>query len=306
MPSPLRSHPAPVKAVLIVGATATGKSSLAMRLAEHHPVELICADSRTVHRGLDIGTAKPPLADQQLVRHHLLDVVEPDGVLCAPEFADRAQRAVADITARGAVPVIVGGTELFATVATHHVAYATRVGDCSWIHDLPLPQVWERFEASGVSLPLRWSDRGVLERVWRSNRVARVGAHRYDTLVVIVDGDRDEWRRRVADRVDAMFDAGLEDEVAGLCAQLGCAPEDLNSIGYREWHGALGDPSQRVRVRDEVIANTFGYATRQRRWLAAVATAPGAVTVDGFDAAARAVDAHLAGESRHRKPVPVS
>src|SRR5437868_387632 len=94
--------------VVIVGETASGKSALGIELAEKFSGEIICADSRTVYRGMDIGTAKPSAEDRARVPHHLLDVVDPDERFTAAEFKRLANEAIADIAGRGKLPIMVG------------------------------------------------------------------------------------------------------------------------------------------------------------------------------------------------------
>src|SRR5690349_18861877 len=99
--------------VVIVGETASGKSQLAMDLAERFNGEIIAADSWTVRREVNIGTAKPSLEDQQRIRHHLLDVVEPCDDFTAAVFKDLANQAIDDIAGRGKLPIMVGGSGLY-------------------------------------------------------------------------------------------------------------------------------------------------------------------------------------------------
>ena len=99
--------------LVIAGPTATGKTGLALELANHAPIEVISADSRQVYRGLDVGTAKPSLAERKLVPHHLLDINDPGEVFNAHRFTHRARAAIVDIEARGARPVVVGGTGFY-------------------------------------------------------------------------------------------------------------------------------------------------------------------------------------------------
>lgn len=99
--------------LVIAGATASGKSALAMALAERMPVELISADSAQVYRGMDIGTAKPSAAERQRVPHHLLDICDPADPYSAARFAVDARAAIDEVRAQGHLPVLVGGTLLY-------------------------------------------------------------------------------------------------------------------------------------------------------------------------------------------------
>ena len=104
----------PERPLLVIGGpTASGKTSLALELAEHLPIEVISADSRQVYRGLDVGTAKPTLAERKRVPHHLLDIIDPGEVFNAHRFARVARTAIVDIETRGARPIVVGGTGFY-------------------------------------------------------------------------------------------------------------------------------------------------------------------------------------------------
>ena len=109
------THPEtqPPPLLVIAGPTATGKTRLALELADHAPIEVISADSRQVYRGLDIGTAKPTLAERKRVPHHLLDIIDPDEIFNAHRFARMARAAIVDIESRGSRPVVVGGTGFY-------------------------------------------------------------------------------------------------------------------------------------------------------------------------------------------------
>src|SRR5215203_1914468 len=99
--------------LVLAGPTAVGKTEIALRLARELDGEIVSADSRTIYRGMDIATAKPTRAEQEMVPHHLIDVVEPDGELTLAEYQQRAYAAMDDILSRGKLPLLVGGTGLY-------------------------------------------------------------------------------------------------------------------------------------------------------------------------------------------------
>ncbi|TXG78204.1 tRNA (adenosine(37)-N6)-dimethylallyltransferase MiaA, partial [Patescibacteria group bacterium] len=103
----------PISLLTIVGPTASGKTELAIRIAEKFDGEIVCADSRTVYRGLDIGSAKPTAAEQARAPHHLLDVVDPDEPFTVADFKRLADESIADIRGRGKLPILVGGSGLY-------------------------------------------------------------------------------------------------------------------------------------------------------------------------------------------------
>ncbi len=115
-----------IKLITIVGPTASGKSALALDLAERFGGEIVCADSRTIYRGLDIGTAKPTAADQARLAHHLLDIAEPGQTVSVAEFKRLAEAAINDIASRGKVPFLVGGSGLYIDAVLFDYQAATR------------------------------------------------------------------------------------------------------------------------------------------------------------------------------------
>ncbi|HET8777056.1 MAG TPA: tRNA (adenosine(37)-N6)-dimethylallyltransferase MiaA, partial [Candidatus Limnocylindria bacterium] len=112
--------------IAIVGPTASGKSDLALALAQRLPVEIVVADSRQVYRGMDIGTAKPDAAARASVRHHLLDVVDPDEPFTVAQWVERARALVPEIAARGRLPMVVGGTGLYVAALVDGHDYASQ------------------------------------------------------------------------------------------------------------------------------------------------------------------------------------
>ena len=101
------------KMVTILGPTASGKTQVAIHLAQEYRAEIVCADSRTIYKGMDIGTAKPSIEEQRAVKHHLLDICEPNRPFSAAEFKVLAQKTILDIQKRGKLPLIVGGSGMY-------------------------------------------------------------------------------------------------------------------------------------------------------------------------------------------------
>lgn len=111
------------KIVVIVGMTASGKSAVAMKLAQERNGEIICADSRTIYKGMDIGTAKPSPTDRKAVRHHLLDIITPDQKFTVADFQKQANAAIKDIASRGKLPIVVGGTGLYVDALIYNYSF---------------------------------------------------------------------------------------------------------------------------------------------------------------------------------------
>lgn len=277
----------PRRVVAIVGPTASGKSAIALELAERLGGEIVNADSRQVYRGMDIGTAKPSLADRQRVRHHLYDIVEPTETYSLALYRRDARAACEDCWSRNALPWLVGGTGQYVwglledwQVPEVAPAPALRAELQAIADEQGVAALHERLAAVDPIAAGRIDARNV-RRVIRALEVhavtgipistwQRKGTPDFAATVFGIEVALDELRRRIDARVIAMFEAGFVAEVEGLRAR--GVPDDapaMSSIGY----------SQVVRLlrgeisRDEAVAltqrATHQLARRQRQWFRA-------------------------------------
>jgi tRNA dimethylallyltransferase len=265
----------------IVGPTASGKTDLALAIAERIPVEIVVADSRQVYRGMDIGTAKVSTSAQQRVPHHLIDVADPDDLFTVADWVDRARALIPAIGARGRLPLVVGGTGLYVSALVDGHDYAAQ----PWSPELRQRLAYE-LETDGLEslvARLRDADPDAAEStdLHNSRRVLRAleraeagggGAPRsspYAGKVALVGVDRARavLYRRIDERARELFEAGLLEEVRLLRAA-GYGPElrSMGGHGYAEAAAYLaGDWSL-----DEAVAvtarRTRQYAKRQLTW----------------------------------------
>ncbi|HSJ09887.1 MAG TPA: tRNA (adenosine(37)-N6)-dimethylallyltransferase MiaA, partial [Longimicrobiales bacterium] len=237
--------------VVITGPTASGKTALAIEVARRIDGEVISMDSRQVYRGMDIGTAKPPMHERGGVPHHGFDVVAPDERFNAGRFARLARTWMADIAARGHVPIVAGGTGFFLRALTHPLFEEPALDDARkealkrFLADVADDTLREWAEAlePGAPLPV---DRQRLSRIvevalltgrplssW--HRSAAPGVAALEPLTFVLDVPADVLRARIEARVDDMIRAGLVDEVWGLMAR-GFSERDpgMNATGYIE------------------------------------------------------------------------
>ena len=117
------------KVLALTGCTASGKSGLAMKLALEYPVEIVCMDSMQIYRRMDIGTAKPTQAEQKLVPHHMLDILEPEESYAVARYVEDAERVFGDIWQRGKIPLLVGGTGLYLKSLLHGMTLGQQESD---------------------------------------------------------------------------------------------------------------------------------------------------------------------------------
>ena len=289
--------------IALAGPTASGKTAAALAIAQRHDVEIISVDSALVYRGMDIGTAKPSAAELALVPHHLIDIRDPLHAYSAAEFVQDAERLIEGITARGKLPVLVGGTMLYvkalfdglddmpkadaavrATIAGDALekgwpalhAELARVDTVTAARLAPndsqrISRALEVFTLTGLPLS-SFHQKNAIENI--ADRTRKQAA---TTLISLEPSDRSWLHARIAQRFDAMLATGFLDEVKALRAR-GDLHADLPSmrcVGYRQaWEyldsrEALGlDGTTTINeLRDKGIFATRQLAKRQITWL---------------------------------------
>lgn len=274
------------KLLVITGPTASGKTFAAVELAHRLDGELIGADSVQVYRGFDIGSSKPTADELRGVPHHLLDVCSPEQELDAAGFARLADRAIADVRARGKLPIVVGGSGLWlrallrglvelpavdpALRATLH-AEAVALGAPALharlreVDPLAAAQIHENDQVRIVRALEVYAQTGQPLGQLRAQHA--LGAPRYQALRVILDWPHEQLSARIQQRTRAMFAAGFVDEVRALLARHGDTPRALSAVGYREVVVHLRDGVPLDVTERAVERSTRIYARRQRTWL---------------------------------------
>ena len=270
--------------VVILGPTAVGKTEIAIRLAQRLQGEIVSADSRLFYRYMDIGTAKPTLAERSLVPHHLIDVANPDEIWSLALFQQQAQRAILGIHARRRLPFLVGGTGQYLRAVTQGwlppaVAPDTRLRAAleSWAAEVGADGLHERLavldpQAAQAIDPrnLRRTVRA-LEVIYSSGR--RFSQQRasapspYRLLQVGLIRPRAELYERIDQRLQAMINAGLVEEVRTLLA-MGYSPElpTLSAIGYGEISAYLQGRLSLEEAVTQIQRATRVFVRRQANW----------------------------------------
>jgi tRNA dimethylallyltransferase len=254
--------------VVIVGTTASGKSQLAMQVAQERNGEIIAADSRTVYKGMDIGTAKPSLEDQKKVRHHLLDVVEPNQKFSAGDFQKLAQEAIKDIHSRGKLPIMVGGTGLYVDSILYDFNFRpANPQERQRLETLTVNELQAEIIQRGLEMPRNDQNPRHLIRVLETN--GEVGGKqplRASTQVIGIQVPDEELKRRIDQRVGQMITQGLEAEVKELSKGYSWEAEAMKGIGYREWQAYFNGQQDLIKTKELIIQDTWQYARRQRTW----------------------------------------
>jgi tRNA dimethylallyltransferase len=278
-----------VKAVFLLGPTASGKTAVALSLAERMPVEIVSVDSAQVYRGMDVGTAKPSLEERARVPHHLIDVVEPTDPFSAGRFRDAALRLVPEIQARGRIPLLVGGTMLYFRALTQGLAdlpkaqpevraqieeRAARLGWPALHAELARvdPVLAARLEPTDAQRIQRALEVHAVSGTPLSELQARQPAAPlpFETLRIALEpSDRAVLHRRIAERFDAMLAAGLVEELRALRARHALTPQlpSMRSVGYRQAWEVMEGTAPASTLAERGVAATRQLAKRQLTWL---------------------------------------
>lgn len=271
--------------ILIGGATASGKTALAAEVARKIGGEIVSADSMQIYRGMNIGTAKERDDDLGVVQH-MIDICNPDDPFTVADYKTLARRAVADITARGKVAVVAGGTGFYINALLYTMDYGgDRAAELRWRERLLADA--EQYGNLYLHRKLQEVDPVSAQKIHPNNlkRVIRALEVTYSSgtafsaqnnvrfdpvepfVMVTLSGDSAELRCRIERRVDKMIEAGLESEVRGLVDRgYGFDLQSMQGIGYKEWKPYFDGTATVEDVREAICKNTREYAKRQRTW----------------------------------------
>ena len=278
-----------MKALFLLGPTASGKSAVALALAERFPAEIVSVDSAQVYRDMDVGTAKPTREERLRVPHHLIDIVDPTEAYSAGRFVDDAARLIPEIHARGRIPILAGGTMLYFNALTRGLADLPRAqpGLRAEIEQEAKRRGWPAMHAelakvdAATAARLEPTDAQRIQRaleVFRHTGRALSSFHartknpplRLDALKISLEpSDRAVLHERIARRFREMLAGGLVQEVVRLRSRyaLDASLASMRTVGYRQaWDTIEGnEPEATLEARG--IAATRQLAKRQLTWL---------------------------------------
>ena len=266
--------------IVILGATATGKTSLAIALAKHLNSPILSADSRQVYRGFDIGTAKPTLEERQGVPHYLIDIINPDQTLTLADYQDQAQTLITKFHAQGVTPILVGGSGLYIKAITAGLKIP-RVA--------PQPELRSQLEELGQNYcyqVLQQVDPVGATKIHANDRVRTLrslevfyvtgqplSAQQYEqppSYPIVQIGlecvDLDAYQKLVCDRTEQMLTNGWLDEIRGLQNHYGEDLPLLKTLGYGEMSDYLANKTDLETAKSLTVIHTCQFAKRQRTW----------------------------------------
>ncbi|MFZ0743696.1 MAG: tRNA (adenosine(37)-N6)-dimethylallyltransferase MiaA [Terracidiphilus sp.] len=285
--SPISGLPPDPLVVLLLGPTGSGKTVLSLALGERFGGEIVSCDSVAVYRGMNLGTAKPSAEERVRLPHHLIDVADPDQPFTAGEYSRRARSVLADIAARGKLPIVTGGTGLYLRALTEglfagpsrqeHLRKRLRISSQkhgeAWLHRLLTrldPVSAARIHANDTPKLIRaievcLTGRKPLSQVLDSESLARDPLTGFHLLRIGLNPPRQALYDRLNRRAAAMFAAGLVEETRGLLDRYGPV-KALDSLGYRQALRVLGESLSAEDATREAQQGHRNYAKRQLTW----------------------------------------
>jgi tRNA dimethylallyltransferase len=280
---------------LILGPTGSGKTALSLAVAERFGGEIVSCDSVAVYRGMDLGTAKPTVAERARVPHHLVDVADPDEPFTAGAYSRAARAVLSEIAGRGRLPIVTGGTGLYLRALTEGLfagperrddlrerlrASAARRGS-GWLHRMLArldPESAARIHANDTPKLIRAIEVCVAGRRPMSEVLARDPLTGFRLLRIGLNPPRAELYGRLDERCAAMFAAGLVEETRGLLARFGRV-KALDSLGYRQ---AVAVIDGALSVEAAIAAAQQGHRNYAKRQLTWFRREPDVCWIEGF------------------------
>lgn len=271
------------KVLAIVGPTCTGKTALSIYLGKHIPAEIICCDSRNVYKYFDIGSAKPSLAEQAAVPHHLIDIAEPNENFTAAQFARMGQEAIEAICQRSRLPVVCGGTGFYARALLQGLGIPEvapqenlraelkekEENDPGWLHR----RLAELDPASAARL--NPNDHFRLIRALEVcvstgksfSELASVQKAPYEVLWIGLSiRDREQLKVLIKKRLEEQLAAGMLEELKHLCERFGPTQKMMNTVNYRDLLKYLAGEFSMEQALIEAARHNYQLARRQMMW----------------------------------------
>ena len=259
-----------VKVIFIVGPTAGGKSALAMQLAETLGGEIICADSQTIRRDMNIGTAKPSRDDQMRVPHHMLDSIDPYQEYSVAQFKQDAEVCLSAINNRDKIAIVVGGTGLYIDALYYDYQFTTGSKDealRSELNKKSVEQLQAELVSKGIPLPANDKNpRHLIRAIETEGISSKVKTPMKDSLIIGIDPGRESIAGRIKKRIRLNYEYGLVEELEKLVAKYGPPTRLFDAIAYRFALDYINALCSLQEAKELTFIAERQYAKRQVTW----------------------------------------
>ena len=256
--------------IVIVGPTASGKTSLAIQLAKKYRGEIICADSRTVYRGMNIGTAKPSLEEQQEVSHWGLDLVDPGDSFSVSQFKGYTRQKIKEIRSRGNIPFLVGGTGLYIDSVIFDFQFGAKYSKekRANLQEMTISELQQYCVNHDVALPENSKNKRYLIRAIEraGKKPSGLEVPLSNTIVVGITTGKQLLRQRITDRAKKMFKDGVVEETIGLANNAGWCNEAMTGNVYPIIKKLIEKEIDEDQAIREFIASDVNLVKRQLTW----------------------------------------
>ena len=256
--------------VVIVGPTASGKTALAIEVAKQYDGEVICADSRTIYKGMDIGTAKPTKSEQTEIPHWGLDLAEPGERFTAADFKEYADAKIRDIRRRGKLPIIVGGTGLYVDSVVYDFEFKNDYDKAmrEQLENMTIDELLIYCKSNNIKPPENERNKRyiirAIERHGENNSFEY--NHNTNAIVVGIATKMSTLRARIAARAEHIFENGVVEEATMLGKKYGWSSEAMTGNIYRLLSEYSGNSDELKLIKDDSITTDYQLAKRQMTW----------------------------------------
>lgn len=257
------------KVIYIVGPTASGKTGLAIKVAKKYSGEIICADSRTIYKGLDIGTAKPTPEEQDGVVHHGLDLVLPSEKFSAAQFMNLAKELIVGIQERGKLPIIVGGTGLYINGLYFNFTFGPKADEVlrKKLEKLSLAELQEMINEKRLPMPENFKNKRYLIRaVERGDHESKTNEPDKSSLIIGINPGKETLSKRITDRAEIIFNSDVLSEAKRLFEEYGYDCPGASGNIYRVLKSHFIDGLSIEECKNKFITLDKKLAKRQITW----------------------------------------
>ena len=275
------------KVIVIVGPTASGKTALSIELAKRINGEIVSCDSMQIYKDMDIGSAKPTLEEMQGIKHYMIDIVKPDERFSVAEYKKQAEKAIEEILSKGKIPIVIGGTGLYADSLIYSIEYPEIEFDLKYRNKLEkkantqeglieLYNEAKRIDEEAIKKISENDKKRIIRilEIFHSTRKTKTQLEiesrrnevKYDYRVFAIDMNREILYDRINKRVDIMIENGLIQEVKNLLNKYGSFPTAMQGLGYKEVVEYFDGKLTKEEMIEKIKQETRRYAKRQLTW----------------------------------------